>query len=247
VPQACAVYIDANPRTRYAPPEVAAVRDYLRSGGSALFLLEPDYDMGEELQAALKDAGIAVGSGIIVDPTSHYFTDEQMIAVTHYPEHPVTRGLALSFYPGARPLEAVAVSGIRTADLMTSSASSYVIADRLDLERDAANKPRRAYPLAIAAEGRPDEKGAPFRLIVFGDADFASNSFFPYLSNADVVLGAIAWLIHEERAPAMQPVTEVLPTVMLTNSDMRAIFLLTVVLLPGLLAVMGGAVWWVRR
>jgi ABC-type uncharacterized transport system involved in gliding motility auxiliary subunit len=101
--------------------------------------------------------------------------------------------------------------------------------------------------LAIAAEGRLEDRGAAFRLIVFGDADFASNSFFPYLSNADVLLGAIAWLIHEERAPIMQGATEVLPTVMLTNADMRAIFLITVVLLPGLLAVTGGAVWWVRR
>lgn len=247
VPQACAAFIDANPRTRYTPPEVDAVRSFLRNGGSALFLLEPDYDMGEELHAALQEAGIAVGRGIIVDPVSHYFTDEQMIAVTRYGEHPVTRGLALSFYPGARPLEAVAIPGVTTAILMASSASSYVIADRLDLEGGNTERPRRSYPLAIAAAGRPEETAAAFRLIVFGDADFASNSFFPYLSNADVVLGAIAWLIHEERAPAMQPATEVLPTVMLTNADMRAIFLLTVLLLPGLLAAMGGAVWWVRR
>jgi hypothetical protein len=247
VPQACAAFIDANPRTRYTPPEVDAVRSFLRDGGSALFLLEPDYDMGEELHAALQEAGIAVGSGIIVDPVSHYFTDEQMIAVTHYAEHPVTRGLALSFYPGARPLEAVAIPGVTTVTLMASSASSYVIADRLDLEGDKTKRPRRSYPLAIAAAGRPEETAGAFRLIVFGDADFVSNSFFPYLSNADVVLGAIAWLIHEERAPAMQPATEVLPTVMLTNADMRAIFLLTVLLLPGLLAAIGGAVWWVRR
>jgi ABC-type uncharacterized transport system involved in gliding motility auxiliary subunit len=247
IPETCAAFIDANPRTRYAPPEVDAVRNYLRGGGSALFLLEPDSASGDELHAALMQAGIAVGDGIIVDPISHYFTDEQMIAVTHYVEHPVTRGLALSFYPGVRPLQPVAVPNVATLALMASSASSYIIADRLDLERDAASKPRRAYPLAIAAEGRLEEQGAAFRLIVFGDADFASNSFFPYLSNADVVLGAIAWLIHEERAPAMQPAMEVLPTVMLTNADMRAIFLLTVVLLPGLLAATGGAMWWMRR
>jgi ABC-type uncharacterized transport system involved in gliding motility auxiliary subunit len=247
IPETCVAFIDANPRTRYTPPEVDAVKAYLRSGGSALFLLEPDYELGDELHAALAAAGIAVGSGIIVDPDSHYFTDEQMIAVTHYTEHPVTRGLALSFYPGARPLEPVPTPSISTATLMASSASSYLITDRLDLEHGTADKPRRAYPLAVAAEGRLEEKGAAFRLIVFGDADFASNSFFPYLSNADVVLGAIAWLIREERAPVTQAATEVLPTVMLTNADMRAIFLLTVVLLPGVLAATGGAVWWIRR
>ncbi len=89
--------------------------------------------------------------------------------------------------------------------------------------------------------------GKPFRLIVVGDADFASNSFFPYMSNADLVLAMLAWLIGEERAPTMKPPVEVLPTVTLTNRQVRAIFLVTVVLLPGLVAVTGGAVWWRRR
>ena len=33
-------------------------------------------------------------------------------------------------------------------------------------------------------------------MILAGDADFASNSFFPYLANSDAVLAEIAWLAH---------------------------------------------------
>jgi ABC-type uncharacterized transport system involved in gliding motility auxiliary subunit len=84
-------------------------------------------------------------------------------------------------------------------------------------------------------------------LVVVGDADFVSNSFFPYLANSDVVLAAIAWLTHEERAPTVKPPMEVLPTVSLTGGQMRDIFIVTVLLMPGLIAFAGGAMWWLRR
>ena len=82
---------------------------------------------------------------------------------------------------------------------------------------------------------------------MIGDADFASNSFFPYLSNADLLLGTLAWLRGEERGPAMKPPVEVLPTVALTNAQMQTVFVISVLLLPGLVALAGGVMWWMRR
>jgi hypothetical protein len=130
--------------------------------------------------------------------------------------------------------------------LFSSSTESYRIADRLGAREEATGARRGAVPLAAAAEGRLGS-GNPFRLVVFGDADFASNSFFPYLANADVVLGSISWLIREERAPVVKPPVEVLPTVALTGSQVRAIFIATVLVLPGSVALLGGLVWWRRR
>jgi hypothetical protein len=101
----CAVVVEANPRTRYSPGESEILRRYLERGGSAMLLVEPDYVLDESIAALLARAGIRVGNGVIVDPKDHYFTDEQMIAVSRYGNHPVTRGLSLSFYPGARPLQ----------------------------------------------------------------------------------------------------------------------------------------------
>ena len=101
----------------------------------------------------------------------------------------------------------------------------------------------------MASHGRLDgaEAGKPFRLVVIGDADFASNSFFPYLSNADLVIGLVAWLRGEERGPAAKPPTETLPMVVLTNDQMRSIFILCVLVLPGLMVLAGLGVWWRRR
>ena len=137
---------------------------------------------------------------------------------------------------------------MQVTPLATSSADSYVIANRLGDQSKAKSGPRASQIIALAAEGRLNETAAAnFRMIVAGDADFASNSFFPYLANSDAVLAEIAWLTREERAPAMKPPVEVLPTVSLTGEQMRGIFLVTVLLMPGLIAFAGGAMWWWRR
>jgi gliding motility-associatede transport system auxiliary component len=82
---------------------------------------------------------------------------------------------------------------------------------------------------------------------VVGDADFASNSFFPYMSNSDVVMAMLAWLVREERAPTVKPPVEVLPSVTLTRRQVQGIFALTVVVLPGFVTGTGVFVWWRRR
>ncbi|MCW5746437.1 MAG: Gldg family protein [Alphaproteobacteria bacterium] len=241
----CSLVVDANPRTQYAPPTADLLAAYLRRGGSALFLFEPDYALEPRLAAMLKSAGVGVGDGVLVDPSDHYYTDEQMIAVAKYARHPATRFLALSFFPGARPLSLETAPGIASVALFSSSASSYVVVDRLKAEAPGA--PRGAHPLAIASEGTLPGGTRPFRLIAIGDADFASNSFFPYLSNADLLLNSVAWLMREESAPTMKPPVEVLPTVALTNTQMRWIFLLTVIGLPGAIVLAGAVMWWRRR
>src|SRR5260370_36425628 len=94
-----------------------------------MFLIEPDYTLDESIAGLLASAGIMVRDGVIVDPTEHYFTDEQMIAVARYGPHPATRGLALSFYPGARPLEVLPAAGGEVTPPASSRADRHVIAN----------------------------------------------------------------------------------------------------------------------
>ena len=248
LPQDCGALIDANPRTPHLPVEADLLRAYLAGGGSYMLLVEPDFAVEERLAAVIAEAGARIGSGVIVDPVDHYFTDEQMLAVTKYAVHPVTRSQALSFYPGARPVEPMPRDGLLVSALFASSPQSYVVQDRARYREEAATAARRSYPIAVAAEGRMSATAKPFRLIVIGDADFASNSFFPYLANADIVLAGVSWLLREDRLPSLKPPVEVLPTVTLTNTQVRWIFILTVILLPGAVALTGLGVWlWRRR
>jgi ABC-type uncharacterized transport system len=248
LPQDCAALVDANPRTPHLPVEADLLRAYLLAGGSYMLLVEPDFPLEERLGAVIAEAGARIGTGVIVDPVEHYFTDEQMIAITRYASHPVTRAQALSFYPGARPVEPVPRDGVRAVALFASSARSYVVQDRARYREEATSAPKRAYALAVAAEGRLAPAAPLYRMVVVGDADFASNSFFPYLANADIALAGVSWLLREDRLSTLKPPVEVLPMVTLTNAQVRWIFILTVLLLPGLVAALGFGVWlWRRR
>ena len=261
VPEACSVLIIANPRTRFGPPEIAQVESYLANGGRLMMLVEPDYEIDTPLAALLKKTGLSIEPGIVSDPNSHYYTDEQMVAVSQYAPHPATVGLALSFYPGIRPLKLQPREGVQSKVLLSSSASSRVMENRIGGNANASKVATGPIPLVIASEGILSSaqvagdaasssaklNSKTFRVAVVGDADFASNSFFPYLANADLALGMIAWLRGEDRGPAVKPPVEVLPTVILTNDQMTGIFLVTVLLLPGLLGLAGALVWWRRR
>jgi hypothetical protein len=102
--------------------------------------------------------------------------------------------------------------------------------------------------LAVAIEGLlPEADSRPFRALVIGDGDFASNSFFPYMANSDLALAMVRWLLREERAAAIASRVPVPPLILLTADQMRGIFLVVEVLLPLTVIVLGGVVWWSRR
>ena len=108
--------------------------------------------------------------------------------------------------------------------------------------------------LSVAVEGvwpeAPPGSGptrSPFRVVVVGDGDFASNSFFPYMSNSDLALSMVRWLAREEQAPRTRAGVPVPPLILLTGQQMKTIFLVVEILLPlGVIAV-GAVVWWRRR
>ena len=123
---------------------------------------------------------------------------------------------------------------------------------------DAAAATRASAPgrrlLGVAVEGTwpdaPASTGAParpFRAVIVGDGDFASNSFFPYMSNSELALSMVRWLAREDRAPRIRAGVPLPPLILLTGQQMKTIFLLLEVLLPlGVIAV-GTGVWWRRR
>ena len=102
----------------------------------------------------------------------------------------------------------------------------------------------------MAVEGRlpgAATSAPPFRAVIVGDGDFASNSFLPYLSNGDLAMSMVRWLVREERSTAVATRIPVPPMILLSGAQMKAIFLLVEVLLPLLVIALGAMVWWRRR
>jgi hypothetical protein len=197
---------------------------------------------------------------VTVDPLSHYSADAEMVAITSYGQNPIARNLSMTFYPGIRPLILVQPAlGVAVAPLFSSSRDSYSRPVQPVAVREvAANTPvprarteqRGPQVLAVTAEGQLPgaAAGAPrFRAVIVGDGDFASNSFLPYLSNSDLAMSLIRWLVREERSTAVASRIPVPPMILLSSAQMKAIFLLVEVLLPLAVIALGVMVWWRRR
>jgi hypothetical protein len=261
VPAECALVVTANPRTTFLPGESAALRTYLAQGGAALFLFDLGFVLEPGLARLTDDLGVRPEQQVVVDPLSHYMTDAEMVAVTGYDPHPITQSASLTFYPGIRPLTRVKPAGnIRVTSLLMSSRDSYTrdvapAASRATDEplelggTNAIAAPPAPGPrvLGVAAEGLLPGGSRPSRAVVIGDCDFASNSFFPYMSNSDLLLAAVRWLAREERTTAVATRIPVPSLVLLTQSQARTVFLLVVGLLPLMVVALGGLVWWRRR
>jgi ABC-type uncharacterized transport system involved in gliding motility auxiliary subunit len=108
--------------------------------------------------------------------------------------------------------------------------------------------PHTLMVVALRRVGAGDESAGPrSRLAVAGDSDFATNSFFHIMGNGALFLNTVNYLAAQESLIGIQPKTADLPRVNLTNRQLKGSFVLSVILVPALLAVVGTAVWWRQR
>jgi ABC-type uncharacterized transport system len=249
IPDDCAVVADLGATTAYAPDEVQVLKAYLRRGGNVLLAYDPRFAVSPELALLLREVGLAVDNGVVVDPLNHYGTDPEQAAVPYYPPHPITGQIALTVFPGARPIRLSSPAGLTATELIVTSKDSYV--RLLDPAAQAADAPAKVPGprlLAAAVQGIWPAQGlAPFRLVLIGSASFAANAFFPYASNGDLAVSMIRWLADDTGTPLLKPEAYSLPEIRLTHRQMQITFLLVEVLLPLSVVLFGAAVWWRRR
>ncbi|HEX2523090.1 MAG TPA: ABC transporter, partial [Terriglobia bacterium] len=96
-----------------------------------------------------------------------------------------------------------------------------------------------------------DEKekkhGKEARVVVVGDSDFASNSYFQQQRNGDVFLNAVSWLAEDEDLISVRPKSQENRSISLTRANSSVLFWMTMVLLPGSALISGILVWLRRR
>jgi ABC-type uncharacterized transport system involved in gliding motility auxiliary subunit len=267
----CALLVVAGPKQALLPPEVSKISAYLDAGGNALFMLDPFVKTG--LEPLLLDFGIVVDEDIVIDE-HHLWTDVSAPAVTEYNLHEVTQDLPTTSFPGARSLSPTSqrVPSVSVRPLINSSKRSWANPDPDRAEFD----PKRSLPgpltVMVVANRRPEftsaaeavvrelrgetsaaPQAAPkkvekaSRIVVVGDSDFATNSFFNIMGNGKLFLNTVNYLAARENLIGIEPRTFARPQVNLTNQQMKGVVFLSMVLVPSLMALIGVAVWWRQR
>jgi hypothetical protein len=259
IPADCAVVADVGPRTALAAGEADLMAEYLAGGGRLLLLLDPVFPIDRELAGRLLGAiGLATEPAVVIDPLNHFRTDPDKVAVPYYPPHPITERIALTVFPQVRPIRvAPPPAGVATSVLAASSQDSFLRPVQpgggAELASGAAATPdaedRGAQALAVAAEGvwPGSNSGKKFRLVVAGSSKFATNEYFPYVSDGELGVAMLRWLASDETMPTVAPQTYAASDIVLTSRQMRDVFIVLEVLLPLSTLLCGALVWWRRR
>jgi ABC-type uncharacterized transport system involved in gliding motility auxiliary subunit len=257
VPSDCDLLVIAGPKAPYTDAEKAALKAYLEKGGRAFIMLDPLIGAQQRpsgLVEFLKSYGVQVNDDLVIDPARRLpFFDLSAVYVTDFRSHPVVDGLQglAVLLPVARSVTTVSAPGATSTILLTTSDKGWgetnlaLLIKTGQAAKDAKDTPG-PVPLGVAAQ--PDkDKDKGWRLVVFGNSAFLTNAQIDNAGNSNLGLNAVNWLARQEQALGIAPSAPEQVQLFLSATQMRNIFLISLVGLPGLAIVLGVAVWWRRR
>lgn len=276
IPIQGSVAVVAGPQTPPFPEELEKLKRYLNSGGRALLLLDPEPSVGLAEFLAEWGVQVGKDVVIDASGVGRLFgAGPDIPLVTSYPSHAITRDFrVMTFFPLARSVTPDSdVRGEATAQSLFQTSPSSWGEVRLENGRakfDEGEDVEGPVSLGVAvtwrvgkegedsasSEERPGDDGSgqegtstsgEARLVVVGDSDFASNSYFGSQGNGDLFLNMVGWLAEEEELIAIRPKAPENRQIFMTATQTRMVFAFVVIVLPLLVVVSGLGVWWKRR
>jgi ABC-type uncharacterized transport system involved in gliding motility auxiliary subunit len=249
VPDDAVMAVLPGPRNDLFAPELEALDAYIAKGGKLFVLVNPFQNEG--LKKYLGKYGVELGDNLVIEPNPIgrlFGIGPEVPIVQQYEPHPITRDMSgvSTLFPLTRTVAPAKTppQGLQVQPLAQTSPQSWGETDREALQRGEAKPdpkdPKGPLPVAVVAT---KDKA---RLVVYGTSNIASNQFLNIQGNRDFVLNTISWLAEQEDQIAIRPKDTKTTPVFLTSQQAQAVFLLPVVVLPGLV-VIGGIIAVVRR
>jgi gliding motility-associatede transport system auxiliary component len=265
VPDDVNIVVIAGPVRPLLPHEIDQLNDYLKRGGRVMIMFRPIPPNSNVDESALETFaaqwGVKAGNDVVVDQVVRLFAGPALGTeplVQNYGDSPITKGFkqrtvfpsvrSLSPMPGLKP-------GMTVTALAKTSDTSWAETDLVALfEHQTAkldNKDTRG-PITMADSVDADLKtlamgSGDARLVIFGSTEFAENQFIREFFNRDFLVNSTDWLAGEEAEISIRPRELRASRFRLTVSQFSVVFVLSVLLLPELLLIIGVAVWWERR
>jgi len=255
VPEDADVLILPGPTRELAPEEHAILDAFVARGGSILALVDPRVD--SDLPEILARWGVELGDDIVLDQKQAVAERIATPLAMLYGDHEITRNLGeATIFHVARSVRPNEAAADRFLEIVYTSEDSWAerdLARFLGEGRFGRDETDLAGPVPIAIAGTVEfeaEGGAldgRGRLVVFGDADFASNQLLGLVKNRDLFLNAVHWLADSSDRITIRPVSRRASRFRPTQAQMNRVRFLSLFVFPELLAVAGVLMWWTRR
>lgn len=253
----CAAVILAGPTVQPAVDAIVALRAWLNGDGKLLVLSDPAASADTDLTLVLAPMGASLRRGVVFEGDAQSVINADVTAPvvrTYSSAHPIVRRLAPTYFPGVQAVEVDEgaesdLPGLTLSRLADTSPASYLETEPLTAEFDAqADKPG---PITVAAAAdRSQNDGRRItrsRLVVVGDADFASDLFLRQAGNASLLLRSVEWLTTGEAEAAISANLPADRPLGLTDARVTYARLVTAGLVPTLFLLAGAIAWAARR
>ena len=267
IPDDTAVLVIAGPQKQLLTDERKHLAEWLRDGGRALFLLDPNTPAS--VAALLEPWGILVGRETIVDLERSVSGDPRtpLLQRSSYLDTTlITSLLDVTFFPQATPVNVpeeyladprkippwvqyypLAVSSLASFATEDPDRNSFGLGDTLG---------PHTIGLAVQALAPIDEDplgeglgpDAPVtNIVVLGDSDFATNQYFSAYTNADLLLNAVNWLAEDYDLISVRPKLRVFRLLGVTRQEFDFIRFSSWFFIPVAVAFVSIVAWWRRR
>ena len=255
IPPDTTALVITGPETSPTKAEIALIEGFLENKGWLMVLLNPNSP--SEYRQLLSGWGVNVENGTVIDPSSYVSPSIDNPLV---PQERNMMGLSDTYFPGATAV----IPQEEYSDLIIQQPLFFTSQDSwLEKNFDTSKTPElddgidKPGPLALGVliAGVSDEGGGTeipeaaqiTRLIVVGDSDFASDRHYHNGDNGILFLNMVELLTAGKELISIE--RKVLPFRRLLVSQETANFIniSSIALLPLLVLMVGGVIWWRRR
>ena len=254
VPSNGSMLVIASPQVNVAEVEAAKIKAYLESGGNLLLLLDDNNYHG--LDEVAKYLNLQVSSGMVIDTTAaQYGADAKVAFASLYGEHAITKNFMLrTLFPEAHQVEAKDSfeNGWQVSKLVEVAPNGWLENGKIGkkVSFDEKEDVRGPINIAVALERKYGKKTQ--RVVVFGNANFLSNTFITNGGNLDLGVNVINWLTNDDKLITIQPMVQKDINMTIPSTGIGALVALIIgygfqIVLPALFLIFGFIVWFKRR
>lgn len=233
----CSVLVIASPQRKFMESETEKIKKYLINGGNLLLMLEPGVETG--LQKLFKNYGVSWKRDFIYDESSHLRADKYAIAVTGYPRHKITRDLALTVFPGTVAFEPAVLDD--TTDIQPTIIPLIETSDKSGSLKTESLYEKKIIGLIVK------NKTNKSNIVLLGDGDFATNSFYSIGDNGRLFTVLINELAEIDNILQIEPKSYKQDVLNLTSNQATVVFLVTTLALPIVFLILGVYVFFNSR
>lgn len=254
VPSNGSMLVIASPQVNVSEVEAAKITAYLEAGGNLLWLLDDNNLRG--LESVADYLGFKVSSGMVIDTTAaQYGADAKVAFASLYGEHAITKNFMLrTLFPEARQVDAKDSfeNGWEVSKLVEVAPNGWLENGKIGkkVSFDDKEDVRGPINIAVALERKYGKKGQ--RVVVFGNANFLSNTFITNGGNLDLGVNVINWLTGDDNLITIQPMVQKDINMTIPSTGMGALVALAIgygfqIILPALFLILGFVIWFKRR